>query len=195
MKFNDYYNTILEAKRKKEPESNVQLPDGTWRRVDSYGDVYYSKTKNKSDYHRLDGPAVEWSDGSKQWWINNKLHRLDGPAVEWLDGRKAWYVNGDKHRLDGPAIEWSDGGKQWWVNNKRHRLDGPAVEWLDGGRQWFVNGKRHRLDGPAIEWIDGSKYWYVDGEQYNEEDFNAIFGVSKDSAVIKQRAASNNLFM
>ena len=29
-------------------------------------------------------------------WFNDKgeLHRLDGPAVEWLDGYKAWWVNG-----------------------------------------------------------------------------------------------------
>ena len=171
MKFDDYYNTILEAKRSKEPKSNVQLPDGTWRRVDSDGDIVYSKTKNESDYHRIDGPAVEWIDGSKQWWVNSHLHRLDGPAAEYENGYKMWYVNG-----------------------KQHRLDGPAVEWLDGSKEGYVNGYRHRLDGPAIEWSDGSKEWYVDDKKYSEEDFNAIFGVSKDSAVIKQRAASNNLF-
>ena len=102
MKFNDYYNTILEAERDKEPESNVQLPDGTWRRVTYDGDVLYTKNKNRVDYHRTDGPAIEWSDGGKQW--------------------------------------------------------------------------------------------YVDNNEYSEEDFNAIFGVSKDTAIIKQRTASNNLF-
>ena len=194
MKFADYYNTILEAKRKKEPESNVHLPDGTWRRVIETGSVLYTKTENSYNYHRLDGPAIEWLDGSKQWYVNGKRHRLDGPAVEWPDGSNLWYVNGDKHRMDGPAIDYSDGSKQWYVNGKRHRLDGPAVEWLDGSKEGYVNGYRHRLDGPAIEWSDGSKEWYVDDKKYSEEDFNAIFGVSKDSAVIKQRAASNNLF-
>ena len=194
MKFADYYNTILEAKRKKEPESNVQLPDGTWRRVYSSGDVVYTKTENESDYHRIDGPAVEWLDGSKRWFVDGEQHRLDGPAVEDTDGSKYWFVNGYRHRIDGPAIIGTDGSKQWYVNDKLHRLDGPAVEWSEGRKEWFVNGKRHRLDGPAIEWSEGSKEWYVDDKKYSEEDFNAIFGVSKDSAVLKQRAASNDLF-
>ena len=172
MKFTDYYNTILEAKRDKEPKSNVRLPDGTWRRVNSSGDVFYSKTKNGSNKHRLDGPAVEWSEGRKEWYVNGKRHCLDGPAIEWLDGSNLWYVN-----------------------NKLHRLDGPAIIGADGSKRWYVNDKLHRLDGPAIEYANGSKYWFVDDKEYSEEDFNAIFGVSKDTAIIKQRTASNNLFM
>ena len=171
MKFTDYYNTILEAKRGKEPESNVQLPDGTWRRVDSYGDVYYSKTKNESDYHHMDGPAIDYADGRNLWYVNNK-----------------------RHRLDGPAVEWSDGSKMWWVNGKLHRIDGPAVEYADGRKAWYVNNKLHRLDGPAIEDVNGNKMWFVDDKEYSEEEFNTIFGVSKDLAVLKQRAASNDLF-
>ena len=26
------------------------------------------------DYHREDGPAIEYSDGSKSWFINGKLY-------------------------------------------------------------------------------------------------------------------------
>ena len=26
--------------------------------------------------------------------LNGKLHREDGPAVEWANGRKHWYLNG-----------------------------------------------------------------------------------------------------
>jgi len=22
--------------------------------------------------HRLDGPAIDWDDGNKEWWINSK---------------------------------------------------------------------------------------------------------------------------
>ena len=193
MKFNDYYNTISEAKREKEPESDVQLPDGTWRRVTYVGDVYYSKTRLGS-YHRLDGPAIEWLDGSKQWFVDGKLHRMDGPAIEYADGRNLWFVNGELHRTDGPAVEWSDGRKAWYVNGKLHRSDGPAVEYADGSKQWWVNSHLHRLDGPAIEWLGGGKQWYVNGKEYSEEEFNTIFGGSKDLAVLKQRAASNDLF-
>jgi len=46
--------------------------------------------------HRLDGPASEWADGTKQWWVNDKLHRVDGPAIIWGDGSKEWHINGKR---------------------------------------------------------------------------------------------------
>ena len=50
--------------------------------------------RNESgQYHRIDGPAVEYSNGSKEWYINGKRHREDGPAIEWNDGDKSWYLN------------------------------------------------------------------------------------------------------
>ena len=92
--------------------------------------------------------------------VNGKIHRLDGPAIEWSNGHKEWWLNDKRHRLDGPAIEWSH-GKQWWVNNKLHRSDGPAVERSNGDNEWWVDGKKHRSDGPAVEWADGGKEWWV----------------------------------
>lgn len=50
----------------------------------------------KDEYHRLDGPAVEYAGGTKVWWVKGKLHRLDGPAIEGADGSKAWWVDGKK---------------------------------------------------------------------------------------------------
>jgi hypothetical protein len=44
--------------------------------------------------HRTEGPAVEWSDGSKEWWLYGKLHRTDGPAIEYSNGFTEWYLNG-----------------------------------------------------------------------------------------------------
>ena len=46
-------------------------------------------------------------------WYNEKgkLHREDGPAIEWADGDKIWYLNDKRHREDGPAIEWANGYK------------------------------------------------------------------------------------
>jgi hypothetical protein len=67
----------------------------------------------KGQRHRLDGPAIEWKDGTKLWYINNKYHREDGPAIEWMSGTKKWYINGLCHREDGPAVEWCDGTKEW----------------------------------------------------------------------------------
>jgi hypothetical protein len=71
-------------------------------------------------FHRQDGPAVEWADGSREWWINGQWHREDGPAIErvgsqWTDGDKQWYCHGQRHRQDGPAIEWADGRQEYWL--------------------------------------------------------------------------------
>lgn len=50
-----------------------------------------------NNFHSADGPAIEYDDGHKEWWINNKLHRTDGPAVEYANGNKEWWVSGIKY--------------------------------------------------------------------------------------------------
>jgi hypothetical protein len=119
--------------------STEQSPSFHDIRVDDEGNVLYYNEKGV--LHRLDGPAVEKADGTKQWYVNGKLHRLDGPAIEYVNGTKMWYQNDKLHREDGPAIEFADGRKVWQQNNKLHRLDGPAVEGRDGAKQWWVNEK------------------------------------------------------
>jgi len=61
-----------------------------------------SKTKrwrNKSGkLHRLDGPAVEYDSGNKEWFKNEKLHRLDVPAIIYTNGYKEWWINGAKYK-------------------------------------------------------------------------------------------------
>ena len=47
-----------------------------------------------------------------------KLHRVDGPAVEGPDGSREWWLNGEKHRVDGPAIVCADGYQEWWVDGE-----------------------------------------------------------------------------
>jgi hypothetical protein len=90
-----------------------------------------------------DKPAVEWPDGTKEWWQNGKRHRdNDNPAVEYLNDRKEWHQNGKLHRdNDKPAVECSDGSKEWWQNGKLHRdNDKPAVEFPNGAKLWYQNG-------------------------------------------------------
>ena len=84
-------------------------------RVDSDGYVRYYNTQGQ--LHRVHGPAIEYTNGGREWWQNGKMHRLDGPAVEYSDGRKFWCQNGLLHRLDGPAIE-SHGYRAWHINGK-----------------------------------------------------------------------------
>ena len=77
---------------------------------------------------------------------DGKLHRLDGPALERRNGSKEWYQNGEYHRLDGPALERSNGYKEWYQNGKLHRLDGPAYEGSDGYKEWYIEGKYYRTE-------------------------------------------------
>jgi hypothetical protein len=37
--------------------------------------------------------TVKVYENRTEWWIKGKLHREDGPAVEWVNGSKFWYLN------------------------------------------------------------------------------------------------------
>lgn len=92
-------------------------------------------------------PTLKISEyGNKTWWLHGQWHREDGPAVEWLSGTKEWYVNGNCHRVDGPAVEWASGkasGKavEWW-------LDGCLMdfqEWKQEVRKYYDNQEDYLL--------------------------------------------------
>jgi antitoxin component YwqK of YwqJK toxin-antitoxin module len=119
---------------------------------------------------------IHIKNGNKFYYSDREMlirHREDGPAAEYADGSKEWYLNGKLHREDGPASEYANGSKEWYLNGKPHREDGPAAEYADGSKSWYRNDKLHREDGPAIEWPDGSKEWYLNGKRLTEEEFNA----------------------
>ena len=63
---------------------------------------------------------IEVNTYGTRWYRNamGQLHRDDGPAVEWSNGTKSWYQNGLRHRTDGPAIEYLDSGKVWFINGE-----------------------------------------------------------------------------
>jgi len=84
--------------------------------VDHKGTIYWYNEKDQR--HCEHGPAIEFADGTKFWYINNQLHREDGPAIERANGSKEWYINDKQHREDGPAVEYADGRKEWYINGK-----------------------------------------------------------------------------
>jgi hypothetical protein len=57
-------------------------------------------------------------NGSKEWKLGDQFHRLDGPAIEYADGGEEWWVYGQRHRADGPAIRHANGYTRWWFNNR-----------------------------------------------------------------------------
>jgi hypothetical protein len=62
--------------------------------IGSNDSKHYFKDKRMMIRHRIDGPAVDWPNGDKVWYVHDKRHRIDGPAVDWSNGAKSWYVNG-----------------------------------------------------------------------------------------------------
>ena len=165
-------NKLMKLGRYKKLHLNS---DGEFHRTDGPAIEYEDGSKDwylNGKLHRTDGPAIEYSNGSTYWYLNGRLHRTDGPACEYLDGAKYWYLNGLRHRIDGPAVEYTDGYKSWYVNDRLHRTDGPAIELANGSTYWYLNGKLHRTDGPAIETAHGEKYWYLNGKSFTEEEFN-----------------------
>ena len=111
-------------------------------------------------------------DGNKVWRNNlGLLNRTNGPAVEYINGSKFWYIDGKRHRADGPAIEDATGSKYWYEYDKLHRTDGPAIDQADGSKAWYIDGKRHRTDGPELELKNGYKEWWINGIYLFEEEF------------------------
>jgi hypothetical protein len=70
------------------------MDDESYLETDRYGTKFWKNKKRL--LHRLDGPAIEWPNGYKEWCKNGVLHRLDGTAIEWRDGCKDWWKNGIK---------------------------------------------------------------------------------------------------
>ena len=85
----------------------------------NYG-IYYYKDQYFTIRHREDGPAIEYTDGTKYWYANGIYHRADGPAITYPNGDKQWFINGNRHREDGPSIEYTNGYKKWFLNNKEY---------------------------------------------------------------------------
>ena len=57
--------------------------------------------------------------GTRRYYnCTGRYHRDEGPAVEYTNGTKYWYQNGLPHRIDGPAIEYKSGHKEWWLNGE-----------------------------------------------------------------------------
>jgi hypothetical protein len=61
--------------------------------INKFGSKFYYKDKAMNIRHREDGPALEYADGDKEWWLNGRRHREDGAAIEYANGDKTWYLN------------------------------------------------------------------------------------------------------
>lgn len=65
-----------------------------------------------------------YKDKTEWYNFNNQLHRLEGPAVEYFDGEKYWYINGEKLTKNEfyKRINSSYSGKIVEIDDKKYKL-------------------------------------------------------------------------
>ena len=47
-------------------------------------------------HYSMNSKCKTYPDGTKRWYLNDKLHRTDGPAIEYPDGTTYWYLKGKR---------------------------------------------------------------------------------------------------
>ena len=71
----------------------------------------------------MSNPKID-TRGTKRWFNSTRqLHREDGPAIEWSHGTKSWWINGQSHRLNGPAWQYADGTCSYFINGQQLTKD------------------------------------------------------------------------
>ena len=132
-------------------------------RLENIQESYYSK-KEELDLEIN-------NNGTKFYSKNNQLHNPYGPAIETTNGYKEWWLYGKCHRENGPAIEHCDGTKEWYFQGMLHRKNNPAVESINGDKEWYVYGYRHRVNGPAVKFINGYEEYRLFGKLLTKNEF------------------------
>ena len=104
-------------------------------RADTKQDIGMMKIKNNIQmYKKIYHDRVEWRNSE------DKLHRINGPAIIWNTGRREWLRDGELHRLNGPAIEENDGHQEWYRFGKLDCEFGSAIRYADGSEDYYLYG-------------------------------------------------------
>ena len=85
-------------------------------------------------------PTKKVVGGRTTWTLNGKRHRVDGPAIIFSDESEAWFLHDKLHRIDGPARTYNCGSERWFRHGYFHRVDGPAIVEIGGRNRWFLHG-------------------------------------------------------
>jgi hypothetical protein len=76
-------------------------------------------------------------------FVNGEYHNENGPAVERTDGSEEWYIHNRRQSVGGrPSEIRSNGDKLWHQDGKLHRENGAAIERHNGERLYFLYGKQ-----------------------------------------------------
>ncbi|HMC00637.1 MAG TPA: hypothetical protein VKN14_06335 [Flavobacteriaceae bacterium] len=136
-------------KREDKTPTKMKIKNGTevWvlneQELDSNNfDWYKAKIHRENDL-----PAVICSNGTKQWYKDNKLHRdNDNPAIIFPNGTKYWYNQGKLHRnFDKPATIFPNGTKEWYFDGKLHRRDKKPARITPFDREWWEYGQLQKV--------------------------------------------------
>jgi hypothetical protein len=76
------------------------------------------------------------------YYLNKVFHRTNGPAIEYNNGDKCWYVYGDRHNDKGPATIHKTGWTFWFLNDNLQTLSNSTPT-------WFLNDKPQTLSNTA----------------------------------------------
>lgn len=101
--------------------------------------------------------------------------------LEYPDGSREWYWNDRRHREDGPAVEKADGTKEWWRS-------GALVvdpEYLAKLKERAAQARGKEAIAQVVDGIDWSKFLYhqPDGDvfiNYDESPAVAAAGYAEE---------------
>lgn len=151
---------------------------------------------------------IQGEEGTFSLTLERLLHNINGPAIVYDNGRKEYWQDGSRHRLDGPAVE-DAGIKQYYIKSKNYSeetywkhsdvmtykkktkpalpkakiLDVPKTiaSWTkvtnnDAGHLFLEDEEthiylkkgiiRHREDGPAVVDKQGNKFWWYQNKKH-----------------------------
>jgi hypothetical protein len=163
--------------------------------IDSSGNKFYYKDKAMTIFHREDGPAIEFADGTKLWFIDGKElseEKFNATVNKSLERNSNSYIKDaiwyEKLRRFAEEIKIPI-----WVNGKKYQFDRDLklTNHLIMKEQFIIVTKEnskfyykdkeftilHREDGPAVERFDGSKSFYYKDKAmtiFHREDGPAI---------------------
>lgn len=119
------------------------------------GEVSYyinGKQLTEAEFFTDDRLTKKVESGTTTYFWKGMRHRINGPAVIYSNGEVCWYRFGWRDREDGPAVIKPSGTKKWYKHNKYHREDGPAIEWADGSTEYYLHGVNY-TEGAYVKMI------------------------------------------
>lgn len=73
--------------------------------------------KDTFTLHNEEEPTIIFNNEDKYWIQHHKFHRLDGPAIEFKDGRKKYYIDNSSYDEE---VYWNHSDVKKYMYLKEH---------------------------------------------------------------------------